>query len=215
MQPISSEVLSRLDTPPNRIVGITTLAVMFGAMLVYVVRTLRRRRALRRLHSAITTIGVEHRRSVLLPDGNGGATHVDYLLLTPRGILVIDQRDVRGNIYGGDQMTQWVAMSGARRHTFPNPQHALYDRVAAVKQLVGDTPVEGRVLFTHGSRFPRGLPRWTLLADSLRAEFPPSYTEAMHDQVGIYREGWTALVAALNPSPLRQRPGFIAEVFRG
>ena len=82
--------------------------------------------------------GIEHLHNVLVPDGMGAAMHVDYLLLTSRGVVVIDLRDVRGNIFGGDQMTEWTVMSGASRYTFQNPQHALYDRVAAVRALAGD-----------------------------------------------------------------------------
>jgi len=37
---------------------------------------------------------------------HGGGFHVDFLLLTLRGVVVIDLRDVRGNIFGGDQMAE-------------------------------------------------------------------------------------------------------------
>ncbi len=114
--------------------------------------------------------------------------------------MVIDLRDIRGNIFGGDQMTEWTVMNGANRATFQNPQHALYDRVAAVRALAGDLPVEGRILFTRRGKFPKGLPRWTLMVDSLRAEFPPADSEASQSWMERYREDWQALCAA------RQRP---------
>src|SRR5256885_13084397 len=47
---------------------------------------------------------------VLVPDGMGGGFHVDFLLLTARGVVVIDLRDVTGNIFGGDQMAAWTVM---------------------------------------------------------------------------------------------------------
>ena len=110
--------------------------------------------------------------NTLVPDGMGGGFHVDYLLLTLRGVVVIDLRDVRGNIFGGDQMAEWTVMDGPRRFTFTNPQSALYDRIAAVKAVAGDVPVEGRIVFTRRGKFPKGLPKWTLMVDALRAEFP-------------------------------------------
>ena len=143
----------------------------------------------------------------------GGSMHVDYLLLTTRGVLVVDLRDVAGNIFGGDQMTEWTVMAGAKRSTFQNPQGALYDRVAAVKLLAGDLPVEGRVLFTRRGRFPKGLPRWTLMVDSLRAEFPPADTQAFESWRERFREHWDAIRAAVTPSPLKKTRPFIAEVF--
>jgi hypothetical protein len=214
MQPIGPEILSGLDTPQNRAIGTVVLAVILGGLVFYMFRTARRRSERRRLHGTIAAIGVEHLREVLVPDGMGGSMHVDYLLLTSRGIVVIDLRDVRGNIFGGDQMTEWTVMSGANRQTFPNPQHALYDRVAAVKQLAGDVPVEGRILFTRSGRFPKGLPRWTLMVDSLLSEFPPPDSEAAQNWVEGYREAWQALASSVSESPLRRRPGFVSEVFQ-
>ncbi len=109
---------------------------------------------------------------MLVPDGmGGGGYHVDYLLLTMRGVVVIDLRDVKGNIFGGDQMAEWTVMDGPQRLTFTNPQSALYDRIAAVKAVAGDVPVEGRIVFTRRGKFPKGLPKWTLMLDALRAEF--------------------------------------------
>jgi len=57
---------------------------------------------------------------MLVPDGMAVVFHVDFLLLTTRGILVIDLRDVQGNIFGGDQMAEWTVMDGPRRFTFTN-----------------------------------------------------------------------------------------------
>ena len=79
---------------------------------------------------------------------------------------------MQGNIFGGDQMAEWTVMDGPRRFTFTNPQSALYDRIAAVKAVAGEVPVEGRIVFTRRGKFPKGLPKWTLMVDSLRAEFP-------------------------------------------
>ena len=214
MQPIAAEALARIDTPQNRLIGATVLAVISAALVFYLVRALRRRAERKRLHETIASIGVEYLREVLVPDGMGGSMHVDYLLLTTRGIVVIDLREVRGNIFGGDQMTEWTVMSGASRQTFHNPQHALYDRVASVRALAGDVPVEGRILFTRRGRFPKGLPRWTLMVDSLAAEFPRPDSDTAQSWVDGYREGWQALVAAVSESPLRRRPGFLSEVFQ-
>jgi len=214
MQLTVDDVLRRIDSPQNRLIGVAVLVIYLLATLVYVLRALRRRGARRRLHEAIIAASVEYLRDVLVPDGMEGAVHVDYLLLTPRGVVVIDLRDKKGNIFGGDQMTEWTLMNGARRETFPNPQHALYDRMAAVRQFAGEMPVEGRVLFTRKGVFPKGLPRWTLMVDSLRAEFPAPEGEAAQNWMEGYREPWHALCGALSGSPLRRQPGILREIFR-
>ena len=92
--------------------------------------------------------------NVMVPDGMDGHFHIDFLLLTQRGILIVDLRRVGGNIFGGDQMSEWAVMTRNRRFSFANPQQALYDRLAAVRMLAGDAPVEGRIVFTNRARFP-------------------------------------------------------------
>jgi hypothetical protein len=215
VQPVAEGAFGSFDTLQNRYIVAAVLAVVVAAFFYSLVRTWSRRAARRRLHRGILSVGVEHLYNVLVPDGMGNSMHVDYLLLTSRGAVVIDLRDVRGNIFGGDQMTEWTVMNGASRSTFHNPQHALYDRVAAVRAIVGDMPVEGRVLFTRRGRFPKGLPRWTLMVDSLRAEFPQGDAEASQPWVTRYRETWQTLRAAASPSHLRQNRGFFAEVLQG
>ncbi len=213
MQLAVEDSLRRIDTPQNRLILTLVALVMFIALVVYVIRALRTRAAAKRLHLSIVSVSIEYLHNVLVPDGMGAVMHVDYLLLTSRGVVVIDLRDHRGNIFGGDQMTQWTLMNGAHRATFPNPQHALYDRVAAVRALAGELPVEGRILFTRSARFPKGLPRWTLMVDSLRAEFPPVASETGRDWIERFRGEWQAIAAAVSPSPLRRPRGFLAEVF--
>lgn len=213
MPPVTENPLDSLDTPQNRLILTVVGIVMVAALFYYIIRAWRRRAEYKRLENSIIAASSEHLRNVLVPDGMGAVMHIDYLLLTSRGVLVIDLRDIRGNIFGGDQMTEWTVMNGASRSTFQNPQHALYDRVAAVRALCGDLPVEGRILFTRRGKFPKGLPRWTLMVDSLRTEFPAVDSEAAQSWTSRYREGWQVLVAGVSPSPLRQRRGFLAQVF--
>ena len=157
-------------------------------------------RARRALRAAVTGGAADHLINALVPDGMGGGFHVDFLLLTMRGVIVIDLRDVRGNIFGGDQMAEWTVMDGPRRFTFINPQSALYDRIAAVKAVTGDVPVEGRIVFTRRARFPKGLPKWTLMVDALRAEFPPVEYQSHAEATAPLHAGWRRLKEAVKPS---------------
>lgn len=193
--------MTRLPATPV-LVGLVLGGVVLGLGAAWTGRWWRQRRARRRLVGTIASTGFEHLEDVLVPDGNGGTYHVDFLILTPRGILVVDLRDVIGNVFGGDQMTDWTVMNGPLRHTFANPQGALYDRVAAVKAVSGEVPVEGRIVFTRRARFPKGLPKWTLPVDALRADFPPPERGMFEAVIAHYRDGWAALRAATEPSPL-------------
>jgi hypothetical protein len=145
----------------------------------------------------IEAVSIEHLRDVAVPDGSGGTFHLDYLLLTARGLLILDVRDMVGNVFGSDQMVEWTVMQGARRHTFVNPQGGLYDRIAAMKSLAEDLPVDGRVVFGPGSTFPKGVPRLTLREESLEAEFPLGDRELATQIVEGWRPVWERLRSQL------------------
>jgi hypothetical protein len=194
-----------MDTLPN--VNLRLTAFVLGTVLLVVALFLlwrwhRRRRIRAARLQAIIGCGFEHLRNVLVPDGQGGTLHVDFLLLTARGLVVIDLRDVEGNIFGGDQMNSWTVMDGATRYTFANPQTGLYDRVAAVRALAPDLPIEGRAVFTSSGQFPKGLPRHTLMLDSLAAEFPPADRQSMAGLLERWMPGWRVIVRSVTPSRL-------------
>ena len=151
---------------------------------------------------AVISCGFDFLRDVLVPDGQGSALHVDFLLLTARGVIVIDLRDIAGNIFGGDQMSSWTVMHRSQRYTFVNPQTGLYDRIAAVRALAQGLPVDGRIVFTARGRFPKGLPRHTLMLDSLPSEFPATDRESMRTLLERWMPAWSAIRKAVAPSEL-------------
>ena len=183
------------------------LAVGFGVVVLAIgaafgIRLYRRRARRRALLLRLERIALKAVHQVEVPDGMGGFIHVDHLLLTPQGILLLDTRRVPGLIFGGDQMSEWTVMARNRRYTFENPQPALYDRVAAVKALVGDVPVEGRLMFSNVGKFTKGKPKWVMMEGGLEHEFL-AIDRTVTDRPGIegYVESWEQLTAQLRPSP--------------
>lgn len=193
------EMLSSLDP---RAAGSVAGALALIVLLLVLWRWYRRRRAAAVLLATVTGGAFEYLRDVLVPDGQGGALHVDFLLLTARGCIVIDMRNIAGNIFGGDQMTEWTVMHREQRYTFANPQTGLYDRIAVVRALIVELPVEGRVVFAPRGRFPKGLPRYTLMLGSIGAEFPLAEREQSGAVPEAWRSDWARLVAACKPSSL-------------
>ena len=181
------------------LVVIGVVAVAFAAFLIGRGWMLRRRDA--RRVARVTSGSADYLRNVLVPDGNGGDYHLDFVLLTSRGVVIIDMRDIIGNVFGGDQMTDWTLIEGARRTTFVNPQSGLYDRIASVKAIAVDTPVEGRIVFTKRAKFPKGLPRFTVMLESVAAEFPHLGAAELDVAVSMYRPGWQRLKETAKPSP--------------
>jgi len=198
--------LNRITTELRALDPRTVLMAAAGLVLIAALlllwRWYRRRRARAALLAAVTGGAFEYLRDVLVPDGQGSSLHVDYLLLTARGCVIVDLRDIAGNIFGGDQMTEWTVMHRDQRYTFANPQNGLYDRIAVVRALVAELPVEGRVVFAPRGRFPKGLPRFTLMLASMAAEFPLAERTQSGAVPAAWREDWARLNAACRPSSL-------------
>ncbi len=194
--------MTSMDLDPEWIgIGAVLLLLLGGGYWGW--RAYQRRARRRALLGRLERVAFEAAHQVLVPDGMGGFIHIDHLLLTPRGVLVLDTRRVAGLIFGGDQMSDWTVMGRGRRYTFDNPQPALYDRIAAVKALVGDdAPVEGRLLFSNAGKFTKGIPKWVLMLDGIEVEFPvvDGNMKSSPDFAPL-AEAWGRLVAQLQPSP--------------
>ncbi|MGO9934377.1 MAG: nuclease-related domain-containing protein [Steroidobacteraceae bacterium] len=183
-------------------IGIGAALLFLGAAGFFGGRAYQRRSRRLSLLARLERIAFGAAHQVLVPDGMGGFIHIDHLLLTPRGVLVLDTRRVAGLIFGGDQMSDWTVMGRGHRYTFDNPQPALYDRIAAVKAIVGDVPVEGRLLFSNVGKFTKGIPRWVLMLDGIEVEFPALQRGSKQSPpYNPYSDAWSRLLGQLKPSP--------------
>jgi hypothetical protein len=193
--------MSSIQIDPQWI-GIGAALLLAAAVGFFGVRAYQRRSRRRKLLLRLERIAYAAAHQVLVPDGMGGFIHIDHLLLTARGVLVLDTRRVAGLIFGGDQMSDWTVMGRGHRYTFDNPQPALYDRIAAVKALVGDAPVEGRLLFSNMGKFTKGIPKWVLMLDGIEVEFPAiDRSQKLGSLETPFADDWAHLVTQLRPSP--------------
>jgi hypothetical protein len=180
--------------------------VLLGVAATLGWRWYRLRRERLRRQRRIEAVSIERLHEIAIPDGGGGLLHVDYLLLTARGLLILDVRDVVGNVFGSDPMVDWTVMQGARRHTFGEPARPdLDDRIAALKSLADDLPVEGRIVFGPGAVFPKGLPRLTLREESLEAEFPLGDRTRAEQLVEGRRPVWDRLRTQLHAQRIQRK----------
>ena len=175
-------------------VGVLLTAAIVAGVRAYLVG-----RAERRNQERIEAIAYEVLRNVLIPNGNGGQLHLNYLLLTERGLLILDMFDIPGAVFGGDQMFQWTAIGRKLRFTFSNPQPILYDRIAAVKLLAGDVPVDGRLIFTQRSEFPKGKPKLVLRIDQLSTAYP-IVDRSRTNVVAAFADVWARIKKQAQPN---------------
>ncbi len=143
-----------------------------------------------KLEQVLREIAYERVHDLVIPNGDDGEILIDQLLLTSQGLLVLELKDVDGAVFGSDKMEDWTVISEQRRYTFPNPQHALYDRIAAVRQIVRQVPVAGRVLFLDGAEFSKGMPGLVATLDQLLEEFGEKNKKSAQVKVEAFMPHW-------------------------
>ena len=159
-----------------------------------------RRRRRSTVETTLAAIAVERLRDVFIPDGMGGEIHIEHLLLTVRGILVVNVKPYVGVIFASDRMDQWTAIGPKGRSVFPNPLSALYDRIAAVRQLVRDIEVTGFVVFPALADFSKGRPDDVRLPADLLADFGQADEADPSRVTGAFAPHWEKIVAAAKPA---------------
>ncbi len=143
-----------------------------------------------RLQRVLDEISYDRVDKILIPNGDDGEIQIDHLLLTARGLLIIDIKDVAGTVFGSDKMEKWTVISNKNRFTFSNPQPALYDRIAAVRHIVRQVPVEGRVIFLDEAEFTKGVPDLVASIDQLHADFGEPDKAAGKFKIEAFKPHW-------------------------
>ena len=182
-----SDDLNTLDAGWLLLLVVVLLAVWWVYRRRFVART--------GLDRVLNSVAFERMDGLVLPNGDEGVIQIDHLLLTSQGLLVLHVKEAPGTVFGGDKLQDWTVIASDRRYTFSNPQHALYDRIAAIRQIVRDVPVEGRILFLEGSEFAKGIPDLVCLPDELIAQFSDVDKAAAKRKIESFTPHWERLAA--------------------
>ena len=172
------------------------LLILALGLLVLALLVWRRRGPAAGPKDAISAVAAAGLKDVLIPNGMGGQIYIEHLLLTSRGIVVVDVKEFSGAVFASDQMQEWTVIGKGRRFGFPNPQGTLLDRVAAVRQLVRGVPVEGHIVFSSDADFSKGRPKHVLLASELDKRFKKPTTDDRDRLVEAFAPHWARIKAA-------------------
>jgi hypothetical protein len=176
--------------------SIAALAVLTLVLALW----LRRRGRGENLADALQSIGIASRTDVTVPDGNGGLIHLEHLIFTAKGVIVLDVKAVNGIVFASDSMEEWTTIATRRRYTFRNPQPALLDRVAAVKLVAKDIPVNGHVVFMSSADFSKGRPSHVIQPKELVERYgKPSHAE-LERVIEAFSPQWEQLIEICEPS---------------
>lgn len=163
----------------------------------------RRRRRRGGIRAALRAVAVDHLADVHIPDGMGGEIHLEHVVLTAQGILVVNVKRFEGVVFASDRMDEWAVMGPTGRSAFPNPQGSLYDRVAAVRQLVRDVKVTGFILFPPGADFSKGRPKDVILPEELATRYAKPERAEIERHLDAYSAHWEKIRAASRPADSR------------
>ena len=164
----------------------------------------RRRVGGNRLRKVLSEISHDRIDGLLIPNGDDGEIEIDHLLLTAQGLLIVDIKEAVGTVFGSDKMMEWTVIGDERRYTFPNPQTALYDRIAAVRHIVRQVPVAGRILFLDGADFTKGIPGMVSNLDELLEEFGESDKAVAKVKVDAFKPHWDLIRKAALGAQVRE-----------
>jgi hypothetical protein len=199
------------DLLPESIPQAVAYSVL-GLLLLAVLLLAYRRfyRPTRTLKSVIKTIAYDRLSNLVIPKADEGEILIDHLLLTAGGLLVLDLKEVQGIVFGSDKMQDWTVIGEERRYTFSNPQPALYDRIAAVRQIVRDVPVSGRVLFLDGADFQKGVPDLVCNLDDLLDEFGDADQTGAAARIDAFKPHWERIRQAATQGGKSNAAGRVA-----
>ncbi|MBI3561080.1 MAG: NERD domain-containing protein [Gammaproteobacteria bacterium] len=159
--------------------SIAAVLLLAGVLLLW--QPLLRVRAYMRLQKSIRGSGLDWLRDVYVPGGVDGQIYLEYVILMPQGLLLINVKPYYGNIFAGEQIEYWTQVIGLQSFKFKNPLHQLHITLGELRSVTPKIAIDSRVLFTPGSRFPKGKPEQVLQLEELNSfsntqQTPPSET---------------------------------------
>jgi len=200
------------DLMPAGLSGIYLLPILLIVLLLIWLFVRTRQGRARSLEQVLDLIAYDRIQDLVIPNADDGEILIDHLVLTAEGLLIVDAKDVAGAVFGSDKMQDWTVISEDHRFTFANPQPALYDRIAAVRQIVRQVPVAGRIVFLDGASFTKGTPGLVSSLDQLLEEFGESDKAAGKVKIEAFRPHWELIQArveaSVQDSPGRKNPRF-------
>lgn len=89
--------------------------------------------------------------NVTIPDGQGGTTQIDHIIVSSYGLFVIEAKHYKGWIFGEQSDRQWTQkIHGNHSQTFENPLYQNYKHTECLRELLGlsKEQIKSVVVFT-------------------------------------------------------------------
>jgi len=98
-------------------------------------------------------------KNVTLPSGDG-TTQIDHVIVSVYGVFVVETKNMKGWIFGGQHQKQWTQKIFKHSSKFQNPLHQNYKHVKALEQLLAleERQLHSVVVFVGDCTFKTPMP---------------------------------------------------------
>lgn len=127
-------------------------------------------------------------KNVTLPAGDG-TTQIDHVIVSVYGVFVVETKNMKGWIFGGQHQKQWTQKIFKHASKFQNPLHQNYKHVKALEQLLGleESQLHSVVVFIGNSTFKTPMPdnvtRGFGYVGYIKSKTEPVIAEAQVDEI--------------------------------
>jgi restriction system protein len=98
-------------------------------------------------------------KDVTLPTEDG-STQIDHIIVSVFGVFVVETKNIKGWIFGGEKQRQWTQKIYKHSSKFQNPLHQNYKHVRTLQVLLSlnDDQMYSLVVFVGDSTFKTDMP---------------------------------------------------------
>ena len=146
--------------------GVAGITILFGFLLQ--ITEIKEYIAEWRLSNLLKNTGSDVLHNVTIPDGMDGNIFIEYLILTPKKIILLGVKRYRGLIFAAEKIDLWTQVIGNKSYKFNNPLLQLENDALALDAKIENAIIEEKVLFINGSEFPKGKPEKVISVDDVK-----------------------------------------------
>jgi restriction system protein len=98
-------------------------------------------------------------KNVTLPTDTG-TTQIDHIIVSEYGVFVVETKNMKGWIFGGQHQKNWTQKIFKHTNKFQNPLHQNYKHLKVLEQLLGlqESQLHSVVVFIGDSTFKTEMP---------------------------------------------------------
>ncbi|MCB5213585.1 NERD domain-containing protein [Rheinheimera aquimaris] len=195
--PKPADILKQLFAPVLALFGsllafLLLIVVVMGLLALFLARhgaRIKGALAERVLHKVLVKelpASYQHYRNLVIPTEQGDLTEIDHLVVSAYGIFVIEVKNYRGWIFGGEKQPRWTVQRFRSKHQFMNPLHQNYKHTEAIKHVLGlngkdSDAVHSIVAFSQRAEFNSQIPQNVmyidLVGDYLQQFYQPCFDD--------------------------------------